>query len=94
MTQKIVINCEHGGFGLSQQALVRYAELSGQEFPSFRWDIRRDCPHLVQVVQELGSAANSPYAELKVVEIPNGVEWQIDEYDGNEWVAEAHRTWR
>ena len=27
------------------------------------------------------------------VSIPDDVEWQIEEYDGMEWVAEAHRTW-
>jgi hypothetical protein len=33
------------------------------------------------------------YAELKIVDIPDDVEWEIDEYDGKEWVAEVHRTW-
>lgn len=94
MTQQIVINCEHGGFALSDLALVRYSELSGKEFPHFRWEICRDDPHLVQTVLELGRKANGPYAELKVVTIPDDVEWQIDEYDGNEWIAEVHRTWR
>jgi hypothetical protein len=28
-----------------------------------------------------------------VVEIPDGIEWSIQEYDGLEWVAEKHRTW-
>ena len=32
-------------------------------------------------------------SRLKVVEIPDGIEWQIEEYDGKEWVAETHRTW-
>jgi hypothetical protein len=45
------------------------------------------------VVLELGEAANGRCAELKVVEIPDDVEWQIEEYDGLEWVAEKHRTW-
>lgn len=27
MTQKIVINCKYGGFGLSHQAILRYAEI-------------------------------------------------------------------
>ena len=49
---------------------------------------------LVQVVEELGELANGPHAELKVVEIPDDVKWQIEEYDGSEWVAEQHRTWR
>jgi hypothetical protein len=32
-------------------------------------------------------------AELKVVESPDDVEWEIEEYDGIEWIAEVHRTW-
>jgi hypothetical protein len=28
------------------------------------------------------------------VDIPDDVKWEIEEYDGNEWVAEVHRTWR
>jgi hypothetical protein len=41
----------------------------------------------------MGEAADGAFAELKVIEIPDGVEWQIDEYDGTEWIAEKHRTW-
>ena len=92
--QKIVINACFGGFGLSDQAEARYAQLSGKTLPVYFWDVRRDCPHLVQVVLELGELANTSYSELKVVEIPDGVEWDIHEYDGSEHVAEAHRTWR
>jgi hypothetical protein len=39
-------------------------------------------------------AANGAHANLKIVEVPPDVEWQIEEYDGNEWVAEKHRTWQ
>lgn len=56
-------------------------------------DLVRDDPVLVQVVRELGNAANSRFSNLKIVEIPADVEWQIEEYDGQEWVAEKHRTW-
>lgn len=55
--------------------------------------IPRDDADLVRVVEELGKEADGKYAELKVVEIPDGVEWEIEEYDGAEWVAEKHRTW-
>ena len=55
--------------------------------------IDRDDPVLVEVVEVLGEKANGSCADLKVVEIPDGIEWQLEEYDGNEWVAEAHRTW-
>lgn len=56
-------------------------------------DLARDDPYLVQVVEELGAGANGRHAELKIVEIPADVAWEIDEYDGNETVAEKHRTW-
>lgn len=57
-------------------------------------DIDRDDPILVDVVRQLGSKADGNYAKLKVVEVPAGVEWNIAEYDGLEWVQEVHRTWR
>lgn len=54
----------------------------------------RDCPYLVQVVEKLKEKANGKHSELKIVEIPDDVEWEIEEYDGKEWVSEKHRTWR
>ena len=56
-------------------------------------DIQRNDPILVEVVEELGEKADDTYSELKIVEIPDDVEWIIEEYDGNEWVAEDHRRW-
>jgi hypothetical protein len=53
----------------------------------------RTHPFIVRVVEELGEAANGPFAELAVVEIPDGVEYEISEYDGREHIAETHRTW-
>jgi len=112
---KVVINARHGGFGLSEKALLRYAELAGfnlavgekvSQFTTLYyrdevkdenifWEhtIDRDDPHLIQVVEELGRAASGDFAELKIVEIPDDVQWEINEYDGSEWVAEVHRTW-
>lgn len=56
-------------------------------------DIQRDDPDLVAVVEEMGERANDDFSCLKIVEIPSDVSWQIDEYDGAEWVAEQHRRW-
>ena len=67
-----------------------------EEYASQTWynrDIERDDPILVQVVEELGKKADGQYACLGIAEIPDDVEWVIDEYDGLEWVAEKHRTW-
>lgn len=61
------------------------------------WDCwtreNRTHPLVIACVEELGEAANGRCAELKVIEIPDGVEWEISEYDGNEHVAEKHRSW-
>lgn len=101
---KIVVNRDHGGFSISERAAqwmkkrghVGAAHLIEQAKGS-RWygyiECDRNDPLLVQVVEELGSAASGELATLRVVNIPDDVEWQIEEYDGAEWVAEKHRTW-
>lgn len=48
-------------------------------------DFARHDPVLVQVVEELGSAANNRFSQLEVVEI-EGRMYRIDEYDGMEGV--------
>jgi hypothetical protein len=57
-------------------------------------DIERDDPDLVAVVRELGKDADGTHAELAIVSIPGDADWFIDEYDGQEHIAEKHRTWR
>ena len=86
---KIVINRCYGGFGLPAQVC---AELDCSKYDYREHDKRND-PLLVECVERLGEAASGAYANLKVVEIPDDVEWTIQEYDGSEWVAEKHRTW-
>ena len=56
-------------------------------------EIPRNDPDLVSVVENLGEAANGFAANLKIVEIPEDVNWCVEENDGLEWVAEKHRTW-
>lgn len=88
---KIVINGCYGGFGLSTLAMERLRRRGVTE--TYHGDIARDNPHLVAVVEELGTKAHDSLASLKIVEIPDDVEWEVEEYDGNERVAEKHRTW-
>jgi hypothetical protein len=89
---KIVINECFGGFGLSAVAETRYKNESGNDISN--WDIPRNDPILVSIVEELSEDSWGAFAELKIVEIPDDVSWVIEEYDGSEWVAEEHRTWR
>ena len=84
---KVVINRCYGGFGLSEKAMKFLGV--GSEWP----DIARNDPKLVECVEKLGEEANDTYAELKVVEIPDDVNWKSGEYDGLEWVEEVHRRW-
>ena len=92
--QWIVINDCYGGFGLSERAIKEYKKLAGITDGDFSdRNIARDDPYLVKIVRELGMGANGVHANLKIIEIPGDVKWDIAEYDGVEWVAEVHRTW-
>ena len=55
--------------------------------------IPRDDPALVQVVRALKDEANGRCSSLLIVEIPDDIDWEIDEDNGNESVEEKHRSW-
>jgi hypothetical protein len=88
---KIVINKCYGGFGLSEVAETRYKNESDNNVPY--WDIPRNDAILISIVEELGEDSWGTYSELEVIDIPDGVEWEVEEYDGKEWIAEVHRKW-
>jgi hypothetical protein len=87
-----VTESEYTIYESEDEGREQWARLRGTKY----WDnrqLKRSDPRLVELVETLGDKASGKYAELKVVEIPDGVEWEIEEYDGTEWVAEKHRTW-
>ena len=61
------------------------------------WDCwlrdNRTHPLLIQAVETLGARASGWNANLKVVEIPDGVEYTIETNDGRESIHEKHRVW-
>ena len=90
---KVVINKCFGGFGLSKKALELYNKYKKSN-EKYDFDIERDDPILVKVVEELGSEkASDSLAKLKVVEIPDDVEYEIDYYDGQESIHQKHESW-
>lgn len=91
--REVVYNACFGGFGLSPSAEKAFCKLKHRKSMYSR-DIPRDDKHLVQIVKKMGKQANGSYADLKIVEIPADIKWHIEEYDGNEHVAEDHRAWR
>lgn len=44
----------------------------------------RTDPVLIQVIEELGDAANGWAADLQITELPAGTQYHIHEYDGSE----------
>ena len=48
---------------------------------------------MVEVVEELGDKASGFYGKLKVVEIPDGLSYVIDDYDGIETLHEDVPIW-
>ena len=71
-----------------------YKDSIGENNFFYEGDLDRNDPELVAVVEELGDEANGWPAELKIIDIPDDVEWFVQEYDGLEWIAEKHRTWK
>ena len=92
----IVINDRYGGFDLSREALENYCKAKGilDTDTYHRHSIDRCDSTLVEIVRTMGDRANSRYSRLKIVEIPDGTEYLIQEHAGMEWIAESHRTWR
>ena len=97
---KIVINTDYGGFALSNTAKRLFRKYSAEDADPdrtigrcFREPSDRSSAALVRVVEELGGGANDMFSKLKVVEVPDDVNWTIQDHDGAEWVAEVHRTW-
>jgi hypothetical protein len=92
---KIVINSCYGSFNLSDYAFQLYKERANvpEHIPLAAWDIPRNDETLIAIVEELDQQSWGQFSTLKVVEIPDDVEWEICDYDGDEWVAEKHRKW-
>ena len=50
---------------------------------------------LIEGIKTFGEEkASGRFSKIKIIEIPNDVDYEIEEYDGNEWISEKHRTWR
>ena len=83
----IVYNACFGGFGLSDQAIARYAEIKGVHPDSlYHRDIPRNDPVLLQVALELRGRANTVFSSLQIEYLPKGTRYRIAEYDGLEAV--------
>ena len=103
---KVVINNSYGGFGVSRAGLVLLKVMENKHAlkekllkegdfldGAYLDDIPRDDKDLVAIVEQSSDVASGDCAGLAVVEIPDGVSWHVEDYDGQEHIAENHRTW-
>lgn len=99
---KVAINCDWGGFSLTTDILARVIELQGlgigtevngldrtNEYYLSEYSNRTNAA-LCQAILE--AKAKGTNGSLRVVEVPEGVEFVIEDYDGCETVEEVHRT--
>ncbi len=89
---KVVINRCFGGFGLSKEA-YDYLGLEW-DYYGFEYDKDRDHPALIECIEVLGTEkASGDSSELAIIEIPDGIEYIVDDYDGMEKIIDAKAVW-
>jgi len=85
---KIVINRCYGGFGLSNIAIKMLKNIKNDNNFDVRGVDRTD-KDLIDIVEKLGEKANAQFSKLSIVEIPDGIEYEITNYHGIETVKGA-----
>jgi len=90
---KIAINKCFGGFSLSKKAY----EFLGKKWDGYGFDYsapeKRTDEKLIECIEKLGHKANGGLAKIVIVDIPDHVDFEIQDYDGIESVHEKHRSW-
>ena len=87
---KIVIHTKYGVFKLPPE-IEEQAKQLGYNVDLLSMD--RSNPLLAEMVEKYNEKTQEKSPALKVVEVPDEVNWCIEDYDGCEWVSERHRTW-
>ena len=71
-------------------------EISNEDYDKYCLYLRdehREDPVLIEVVEELGEKASGRFGNLQVVEIPDDLDYVIDEYDGIETLHQKVQEW-
>ena len=100
---KIVVNKCFGGFSLTEDVYKElgiewdeYGYLRNEDLgiSSDNYMAYRSDPNLINAIEKIGESNSGGWAsELEIVDIPDGIEYTIDDYDGFETVHEVHRSW-
>jgi hypothetical protein len=96
---QVVINTKQfGTFSISKKA-IEYIQKKiklkkdKQSISCYAFDCDRSNPLLIEAVKKFKNEANGLYCELKIVEIPDDIEWQVFAVNGVEVIREKHRVW-
>lgn len=70
--------------------------MTEEEFDEYYFSLGsddREDPVLIEVVEELGEDASAYVSKLVVVEIPDGLDYTVDDYDGMETLHQKVKIW-
>ena len=84
---KAVFNYCYGGFSISPKAVSVLSKIKGKEIDTYYFNELegRTDADLIALIEEKGSEwVSGSCASLSIVEIPEGLSFSWDEYDGNE----------
>lgn len=73
--------------------VLRIRDINWEEDYLYLKEAYRADSVLIEVVEEIGEEANGLCADLTVVEIPDGMDYVIDDYDGIETLHANVPTW-
>ena len=97
---KITFNGEYYSDGSGPKETYGHEEshhLSNENFGinnDENYDAWRVDERLIEVIEKLGEEnVGTRLSRIRIKEIPDDVEWYIDDYDGIETIHEAHRSW-
>ena len=97
---RVVISTSYGGFNISwigrQLLRIKTPYPDNDDFDyaeGVHQFLHRTDPILILSVMCMGDIIGGKYSNLKIIEIPDNIDWGIAEYDGMEHVYEVHRTW-
>lgn len=100
---EVVLNKCYGGFSVSEKVYKElnikwdnYGYLTNEDLKikSDNYNKYRTNKKLIKAIKKIGlKEASGTHAELKIIEIPDDVNWEINEYDGIESVIDKERHW-
>jgi len=94
------------GYDIGEGYAHIFSRPNGKEFTSYsyhlnnemfkiesdNWDKCRTHPDLIEAIESSESPSGA-LANVRIVDIPDDVDWELDEYDGIETVREKSRSW-